>query len=72
MTQITVDEKVRHGKPIIKGTRISVDEVLAMLENRMTYEQIEQEYGLTQEDILAVIKYAASFIHGEEVHKVPA
>ena len=71
MAEIVIDEKIRHGKPIIKGTRITVDEVLGMLEGGMTYEDIKKEYGLSKEQILAVIRYAASLIHGEEVHKVP-
>lgn len=72
MNGIMVDEKVRHGKPIIEGTRITVDEVLGMLEGGMTYEEIEKEYGLSKDNILAVIRYAASFVRGEEVHKVAA
>ncbi len=72
MAEIIINEKIRHGKPTIKGTRITVDEVLGMLESGMTYEEIKKEYDLTKEQILAVIRYAASLIHGEEVHKVPA
>jgi len=50
-----------HGKPIIKGTRITVDEVLGALVGGMTYEEIEREYGIRREDILAVLEYTASF-----------
>ncbi len=70
MTQIITDTEIRHGKPIIEGTRITVDEVLGMLEVGMTYEEIKKEYNLTKEQILAVIKYTASFVRGEEVHKI--
>lgn len=62
-----IDEDVRHGKPVIKDTRITVDEVLGMLEGGMTYEETEEEYGLSSEDIKAVISYAASMVRGEEV-----
>lgn len=72
MERVIVDEKVRHGKPIVEGTRITVDEVLDMLEAGMTYEEIKKEYGLTKEQILAVIKYTSSLVRGEEVHKIPA
>ena len=72
MTNIIFDEKVRHGKPIIEGTRITLDEVLDMLEAGMTYEEMKKEYGLTKEQILAVIKYTSSLVRGEEVHKIPA
>lgn len=72
MEEIIINEKIRHGKPVIKGTRITVDEVLDMLEAGMTYEDIQKEYGLTKEQIVAVIRYTASIISGVEVHKVPA
>ncbi len=72
MAKVIVDEKIRHGKPIVEGTRITVDEVLEMLEAGMTYEEIEKEYGLTKEQVLAVIKYTSSLVRGEEVHKIPA
>lgn len=72
MAQIVIDNKVRHGKAVIQGTRVTVDEVLGMLEAGMTYEEIEKEYGLKKEEVIAVIKYAASLMRGEEVHKVPA
>ena len=72
MAEIIIDEKIRHGKPVIKGTRITVDEVLEMLENGMTYEEIQTEYGLTKDQILAVIRYTSSIISGVEVHKIPA
>jgi len=67
MAKIVVDDKIRHGKPIIEGTRITVDEVLGMLEAGMTYEEIKIEYDLDKEDVIAVIKYAAAFLRGEEV-----
>lgn len=52
MEEIIIDEKVRHGKAVIKGTRITVDEVLEMLEAGMTYDDMKKEYGLTKEQIL--------------------
>lgn len=72
MAKIIIDEKVRHGKPIIEGTRITVEEVLDMLETGLTYDEIKREYGLTKKEILAAIGYVSSFLHGEEVHAVPA
>jgi len=72
MARIIIDQKVRHGKPTIAGTRITVDDVLGWLESGLTYEEIEQEYSLTKEDILSVIRYASSFVRGEEVYKAVA
>ena len=70
MVKIVVDEKIRHGKPTIEGTRFTTDEVLGMLEGGMTYEEIEKEYGLKRTQILAVIKYVSSFVRGEEIHMI--
>ena len=72
MTRVIIDEKIRHGKPTIEGTRITVDDVLGWLESGLGYEEIEREYGITKEGIIAVIHYASSLVCGEEVEKVMA
>ena len=69
MKRIVINSKIRHGKPIIEGTRISVEEVIGMLENGMTYDEIKNQYDITREDILAVMKYVSSLVKGEEVHR---
>jgi len=67
MAEIIVDEKVRFGKPIIKGTRITVDEVLGALAGGMAHEEIEKEYGIDNAGILAALKYAAEIVSEEQV-----
>ena len=67
MERIAIDPKVMHGKPVIKGTRVPVDVVLGSLIGGMTYEEIENEYGVKRDDILAAIEDAAKFVIGEEV-----
>jgi len=67
MDRIVIDSRIRHGKPIVKGTRITVEEILGSLIGGMTYDEIEKEYGVKKEDILATIEYATSFISGEVV-----
>jgi len=57
--RITVDEKVRYGKPVIKGTRVPIDLIIGKLAGGMTYEEAISEYDLTREDILAALDYAA-------------
>ena len=58
--RITIDPKVCHGQACIKGTRIPVHQVLQMLANGDTIEEILQDYPpLTREDILACFDYAA-------------
>ncbi len=68
--RITIDEKVRFGKPVIKGTRVPVDLVLGKLAGGMTYEEVMAEYDLTKEDILAVLDYAAKHLADEEVRAI--
>ena len=67
MAEIIIDEKIRFGKPVIKGTRITVDEVLGALAGGMTYEEIEKEYGLNKEGIIAALQYATEVISEEKV-----
>jgi uncharacterized protein (DUF433 family) len=68
--RISVDEKVRFGRPVITGTRVPVDLILGKLAGGMTYDEIVQEYDLTTEDILASLDYAAKTISGEEIRAV--
>lgn len=67
MTNIILDTKIRHGKPTIEGTRITVEEVLGALASGMTYAEAEKEYGVTREGIMAAVRYAAAWLQGEEV-----
>ena len=53
--RISVDEKIRFGKPVISGTRVPVDLIIGKLAGGMIYEELIAEYEITREDILAVI-----------------
>lgn len=68
--RIVVDEKVRFGKPVIKGTRVPVELVVGKLAGGMTQEEVMREYELTKIDILAALKYAAQVLSQEEVRVV--
>ena len=65
--RITVDDTIRFGKPVIKGTRVPVDLVLGKLAGGMTYDALMAEYGLLKEDILAALDYAAKLVAEEEI-----
>ena len=57
---ITIEPGKRAGKPVIRGLRITVDDVLSYLAAGMTAEQIVADYPpLTLADIRAVLAYAA-------------
>jgi uncharacterized protein (DUF433 family) len=71
--RITVDPKVLVGKPIVKGTRISVEFVIDLLARGWTTEQILKEYDqLTPEDIQACLAYASEMLKTERVYVTPA
>ena len=65
--RIVIDPQVRFGKPVVKGTRVTVEEILGFLTGGMDFEETTREYGISKTDIRAVIEYAASFLKGEEV-----
>ena len=66
--RITVDKAVRSGRPVIRGTRIPVDLILGKLAGGLTYDEVIAEYGITREDILATLEYAACMISEERLH----
>lgn len=64
---VVVDPDVRFGKPVIKGTRVPVELVIGKLAGGMTAEEIAEEYGITQGDVLAALGYAARILASEVV-----
>lgn len=67
--RITVNPKILVGKPIIRGTRISVELVLDALGAGATVDDLLEDYPhLKPEDILACIKYGAESVRNEVVH----
>jgi uncharacterized protein (DUF433 family) len=66
--RIILDKGILGGKPIIRGTRISVSLILTLLADGLTTNDILQEYPhLRKEDVLAAIDYAAKVIADEEI-----
>jgi uncharacterized protein (DUF433 family) len=60
LERITLNPKVMAGKPVIKGTRLTVEYILNLLAHGATSAEILAEYdGLTQEDIQACLLFAA-------------
>lgn len=63
--RIIHDPRILAGKPVIKGTRLSVDFVLNLLGHGSTVEEILDEYqGLSREDIRACFLFAARTLAG--------
>ncbi len=68
--RISVDEKIRFGKPVISGTRVPVNLIISKLAGGMFYEEIIKEYEIALEDILAALNYAANSLANEEMRMV--
>ena len=66
--RITSNYKVMLGKPVIKGTRITVENVLKKLAEGATKDEILQMYPhLKKEDVNAVLTYASEVIGNEDI-----
>ena len=73
MVRIIANPGILGGKPVIEGTRISVEHVLGLLANGMTNEEIIAEYPiLSEESIRAVLGYAARALQNDIVIDVPS
>ena len=72
MKRISIDKNIRHGKPVIRGTRVPVDIILGSLAGGMSYEEICEEYEIENADIRAAIEYATKIVANEEIHMLEA
>lgn len=65
--RIVSDPKVMLGKPVIAGTRLTVEFILRRLSEGPDQAQLLSDYpGLTAEDIHAVLAYSADVVANEE------
>lgn len=66
--RIISNPKIMLGKPVIKGTRITVELILKKLSEEISVDELIQAYPhLTREDIFAVLSYSADVISKEEM-----
>ncbi len=69
---IHADPEILAGKPVVRGTRLSVEFLLGLLSNGWTVEQVLQNYpGLTAEALSAVFGYAADALQEESLYELP-
>ncbi len=66
--RIVSDPDIMLGKPIVKGTRITVELILRKMAEGMTFEELLEAYPhITKDDVLAAISYSADVISKEEL-----
>jgi len=64
--RITFDQNVLHGKPVIRGLRISVEMIMELLANGSTCQEILEDYPVLEaDDIRAALAYAKQMVAGE-------
>lgn len=71
LNRIIVNPEVMVGKPIIRGLRITVEQILKALASGITPEELLEDYPeLEKEDIQAALIYASELVHEEQVFAV--
>ncbi len=67
--RISVNPKIHFGKPCVAGTRITVQSVLELINEELSFEEIKQDYypDLEVDDIKACVDYAIALISAEDI-----
>ena len=67
--RIVLDPAVLAGKPVIRGTRLSVDFIIGLLADGWSKADILRQYeGITRDDIAACLAYARDALTSEKVY----
>jgi uncharacterized protein (DUF433 family) len=71
--RIMIDPAVVTGKPVIKGTRLTVEFIIDLLAQGWPESEILRNYpGLTADDIRACLMYTSAMLRAEKVYPVAA
>jgi uncharacterized protein (DUF433 family) len=69
--RIVIDPAIQHGKPVLRDTRVPVVRILGGLAGGMTPTEVCQEYDISEDDLRAVLAYAATLIEADQFHPLP-
>jgi uncharacterized protein (DUF433 family) len=73
LTRITVDPAVMVGKPVLRGSRLTVEYILNLLAHGATITDVLDEYeGVTKEDIQACLLFATKALGNTSFMPLPA
>jgi uncharacterized protein (DUF433 family) len=64
---ITADPSVRFGKPVVRGTRVPADVLVARVATGMDVKKVAEEYGVMETDIYNALNYAALRLSEEQI-----
>jgi uncharacterized protein (DUF433 family) len=68
---ITTDPAILDGKPVITGTRLSVEHVIELLGNGWSEQDVVRHYEVTLEQVQACLAYAHDLLADVLVHSLP-
>lgn len=68
---IMVDPSIVHGRPVITGTRVPVEVVVGELAGGSSFDEIRDDYHLTDEQIRAALAYAARMLSSPDMAFIP-
>jgi uncharacterized protein (DUF433 family) len=72
LNRITIDPNICHGKPVIRGLRYPVENMLELLSAGMSIDDILADYeDLEREDLLAVLEYATRLSQVKRIEVLP-
>ena len=67
--RIALDPSILAGKPVVRGTRLSVDFIIGLMADGWNEAQILENYpGLTHDDVAACLAYARDILRSEKVY----
>jgi uncharacterized protein (DUF433 family) len=68
--RIVIDPNILVGKPVVRGTRLSVDFLLGLMAQGWPEAEILRNYpGLVREDLIACLEYARELVREEKVYE---
>lgn len=71
--RIVGDPDILAGKPVIRGTRLSMEFILDLLAAGQPEAEVLHNYpGITREDVLACLSYASYLAHEYKAYPIPA
>lgn len=69
--RIVIDPAIMHGKPVIRGTRVTVARLVGALAGGQSPEEVKRDFEVTEEDLRAALAFAVALVESEEFHILP-
>lgn len=71
--KIEIDSEIAFGKPVVKGTRLTVEFLIDLLAQGWSEQEVLDNYPtITKEDLLACLSYARELLQEERVYPIKA